>query len=555
MLNSLTVFLAFIAFIIFGYLSLLRLLSKQFLASQPGIMTGLTKCLSDPQLIRNLGSSAFFMSLPATAILLFWGWGPALIWLAVFHFFIESVFQLQYSAQKNGVRIADHLLRSELGPKATLEQALIQIFFLLSMAVIVTLVATLLDRQPGLLFALLFLLPARRLISHPSQAIPLSAKYLGALGLLGLGLAFSDQLGFSVYGDWAPLGSAVPWLVFNMPTLISAILVVAVFNLETNQGFKQDLSLFAGAIILLLVGAMVIKLAWLRPVLDAPLNVGDVKSESLPALIGLSFFLFTGFATFLIRVLNEEESQNNDLTEKNEDNLGSENNKRYTQLQGSSLIHTLYLSLLIISLAAALGIGAWKTHFIEWSNALDILKYLNLAISSTLNLIYTNASSGALLHTILLAALCFTGFSFLLMCANQLTLEEADTETVFSIIIEAKIPQAIGIFLVSAYFIDTGISLYVWLLIGVLAWVLFCQLIISMCLDSKQGILFPLMTLLVVIIGLFQSVMLLINWFSTGEYGLSLLLIIILASALSLWLPDLPALIKKISREEKSDFL
>lgn len=549
MLNSLTVFLAFIAFIAFGYVSLLRLLAKQHLSPKAGhsLFRKPLTLFENNHLLRNLGSSAFFVSLPATALLLFWGWGPALIWLVVFHFLIESVFHLQYSSQRSDSTIADHLLRSNNAAMATVEQGMIQAFFLLCMAVVVALVATLLDRQPGLLFALLFLLPARGLISHSSAAIPKFIRILGAIALLALGLAFSDQLGFSVYGDWAPLGTALPWLVFNMPTLIAAIIVVAVFQLETNQGFKQDLSLFAGIIIILLIFAMAIKLLWLRPILDAPLNLGSAGSENLPSLISFSLFIFAGFSAFLVRLLNEEENETQHGTE------------QFHRLQTGGLLHTIYMSLLVISLAAALGIGAWKTHFIEWSMRLDILDYLNLAISSNLNLIYADASSGALLHTILLAALCFTGFSFLLMCANQLSLEEAENETVFSLVVEAKIPQAIGIFIASAYFIGNGISVNTWLLIGILAWVLFSHLIIGVCLDraqtSNKTALFSAITLLVVCAGILQVLALSLSWLLEGHYIYLTLALVILGGSTALWVKDLPALLRATNRAEKSNFL
>ncbi len=527
----------------FGYLSLLRLLFNRQTTGEANFISGLLNALKDPKMVRNLGSSAFFVSLPATALLLFWGWGPALIWLATFHFLIESIYQLQYSIQKEGASIADHLLRSSSGIKAMLEQGLIQVFFLLAMAVVVALVATLLDRQPGLLFALVFLLPARKLLSHSSNAIPIYLKALGAIGLLATGLAFSDQLGFSVYGDWAPFGQMLPWFVFNMPTLIAAILVVAVFKLEGDRGFKQDLSLFAGAIIMILVVAMLVKLAWLQPILDAPLNSGSSGHESLPVFIGLSLFVFAGFAAFLVRILNEEENDE------------QHSKYRYGRLQGASLVHTIYMALLVVSLASALGIGAWKTHFVEWSSALDILNYLNLAISSNLNLIYADASSGTLLHTILLAALCFTGFSFLLMCANQLTVEEADTETVFSLVIEAKILQAIGIFIVSAYFIGNGISINVWLLIGILAWVLFSHLAIGMCLASDVNPAYSVLTILIAVAGILQTIAVTITWLAEGNYLLPIFSFIILAMTIFLWMPDAMKLFKAAGKDEKPDFL
>ena len=97
MLNSLTVFLIFLAFLAFGYASFLRLLARRHQSDSAGFFSSLLAGLTSNQLFNNLGSSAFFVGLPATALLLFWGWGPALIWLAVFHFFNDSLFHIQYS--------------------------------------------------------------------------------------------------------------------------------------------------------------------------------------------------------------------------------------------------------------------------------------------------------------------------------------------------------------------------------------------------------------------------------------------------------------------------
>jgi len=250
--SSLIAFLAALGFIAFGYLSMVRLLSKQSFgqASLKQLFSGITTA----QFLSNLGSSAIFVSLPATSLL------------------------------------------------ATIEQGLIQAFFLLSMSVVTALLATLIDRQSGLLFALLFLLPARALLRHPSLALPLAVRIIGSLSLLALGLAFSNQLGFSIYGDWSPFGEAVSWLRFNNPTVIAAVLTAAVFRLEKDAGFKKDLSSFAGLIIILLIAAMEFQLLWSQPSLDAPMNALQTNNETLPPFISLSLIVFAGFSALLIRL-------------------------------------------------------------------------------------------------------------------------------------------------------------------------------------------------------------------------------------------------------------
>lgn len=548
MLSSLTVFFASVGFVVFGYVSLLRLLSKQSFGKVS--IKDYWRGVSTTQFFSNLGSSAFFISLPATSLLLFWGWGPAILWLVTFHIVVESLCHLQYSAPSNLNTIADFLLRSSNPKLAIVEQSLIQAFFLLSMAAVTALLATLIDRQSGLLFALLFLIPARSILRHTSQALPLSAKTASAIALLGLGLAFSDQMGFSIYGDWAPLGESVHWLRFNNPTIIAAVLTIAVFQLERNSGFKKDLSSFAGIIIVLLIVAMEVQLIWSQPMLDAPMNSGQATSESLPPFISLCLFIFAGFAALLIGLLNEEESEQQAHTK-------LDKAQQFARLQSGSLIQLIFMVLLLLSIGSALGIGAWKTHFLSWEHNLNILDHLNLAISSTLHLIGTQSDSGTLMHTILLAALCITGLSFMLNCASQLSLEARDNETIMSLLIESKFLQAAGTFIVAVYFIGNGISINMWLSIGMLAWILVTHLIIGMTMSmtqaSAQKNMFTIIILILTLMGAIQAISLCFIWILNNEIVYATGAAAILIMATLLWHQQIPPLIKSFNRNSSEE--
>ena len=548
MLNSFTVFLAAFCFVVFGYLSLLRLLSKQSFGQVS--LKEYWRGVSTTQFFSNLGSSAFFVSLPATSLLLFWGWGPAILWLIIFHLLIESLCHLQYSAPSNTNRIADFLLRSNNPLLALIEQGLIQAFFLLSMAVVTALLATLIDRQSGLLFALLFLVPARSILRHPSTALPLTIKIISGLALLALGLAFSDQMGFSIYGDWAPLGESVAWLRFNNPTIIAAVLTIAVFQLERNKGFKKDLSTFAGIIIVLLVVAMEVQLFWLQPMLDAPTNTGQSLNDNLPSFASLSLFIFAGFATLLIGLLNEEESER--------DAHGSQSKaQQFARLQSGSLVQLGFMILLLLSIGSALGIGAWKTHYLNWSDTLNILDHLNLAISSTLHLISTETDSDTLMHTILLTALCFTGFSFMLNCTSQLSLEEGEKETFLSLLIESKLLQAAGTFIAAVYFIGNGISINMWLLIGMLAWILVTHLIIGMTLSMTQAgtqkNIFIVIITVLIFMGTLQLLSLCFIWVLDQDIAYAISAAAILIIALLLWIKPIPSLMSSFGQNSHKD--
>ena len=521
---SITILLAALGFLAFGYLSLVRSISKHSFSEQANTVT--VAGFFGGKLLRNLGSSAFFVSLPATSLLLFWGWGPAIMWLLAFHLLVESLCHLQYSAQSDELGIADHLLRAQKPLHAGIEQGLIQAFFLMSMAVVTALMATLIDRQSGLLFAILFLLPARALWRHPSASFPTIARVVSGLVLFGLGLALSDRLGFSIYGDWAPFGDTLSWLRFNNPTVIAAVLIVAILQLERNQGFKQDLSSLAGLIICLLVVIVCAKIVWLAPMLDAPMNSAQVRREDLPFFVSISLFIFAGFSALLIRLLIEEE------------NSPSHSKQQFYRLQFGSFLHLAFLILLILSLAAAIGIGAWKTHYIEWTASLNILEQLNLSITTILNVVHDQAETGSVMHTLLLAALCFTGFSFMLMCADQLSLEEREPETLLSIVLEAKIPQALLIFIAATYFIAHGISLQIWLLIGMLGWALFTHLMLGMTLaqtPSGRRKIYAGVCGLLIAAGYIQSTLVILYWALAGQLVFVTCALVILACTTLLW--------------------
>ena len=542
--SSLIAFLAALGFIAFGYVSMLRLLSKQSFGAVgfKSVFNG----IKSNQALSNLGSSAFFVSLPATSLLLFWGWGPALIWLVIFHLFIESICHLQYSSQdsNNNKSIADYLLRANNSKLALVEQGLIQAFFLASMGVVTALLATLIDRQSGLLFALLFLLPARTLLRHPSNALPMAVKAVGAAVILAIGLSFSDQLGFSIYGDWAPFGESVAWLRFNNPTVIAAVLTAAVFRLEKDSGFKKDLSAFAGLIIVLLTLAMMLQLGLTQPALDAPMNDAGASNEGLPSFMSLSLIIFAGFTALLIRLLNEE------------DNNASPGLEQFSRLQAGGLIHLGFMLLLTLSLGSALGIGAWKTHYVIWDSSLNLLEHLNLAISATLHLIGTQTESGTVMHTILLAALCFAGFSFMLNCAVQLNVEESDRESIYSLVIESKILQAILIFVLASYFISKGISIDAWLIIGLLGWILATHLIIGMSLAAPANLartILSLVSISLIVVGLTQAAIISFTWITSAYYAYALCSLLLICVSVILWLPSTRQLIQNFGQNSNND--
>jgi len=84
-----------------------------------------------------------------------------------------------------------------------------------------------------------------------------------------------------------------------------------------------------------------------------------------------------------------------------------------------SVIQLFFSILLILSLAAALGIGAWKTHYLEWSNNINFVDHLTLAMKGTLQLVSSSFRTGTLAHTAIMSCMCIAGISFSMMCVSR----------------------------------------------------------------------------------------------------------------------------------------
>lgn len=534
MSNSLLIFLSFIAFLVFGYLSVLRLLLKR----EFGVFSraSIIASIKNTRMLTSLGSSAFFVSMPATSLLLFWGWGPALLWLLSFHIFIESLFHLQYTTTEQDLSLAELLIRSNGSKLALIESGLVQSFFILLMAIMITLLATLIDEQSGLLFVLIALFPAQQLLRSNNANVPFSLSLISSLLIIGVGIMFAHQLGFSVYGDWSPLqdifGPSMSWLSINNITLIAGILIITSFLLAKKGQFQTDVATFSGATITLLIIIMQLRLAWLQPVLDAPLNAAQSNTSDLPLFIGFCFFTFAGLSALLIRLLNDETNYNDAKTSA----------ICFGRLQAESLVQLIFSMLLVLSLAAALGIGAWKTHYLQWSSDSSFVGHLNLAITGTLQLVSSSFKIGTFAHTVIMACMCVAGVSFSMMCVSRFKItrhSKDDDNSLYAVIMNAKVPQAIIIFILSCYFIAYGVSITTWLITGMLSWALVVHLMLAITRDMADGansrLIYGAVCLLLMISGSLQILTLAIGWFAKSHIAAPLISISILICVWTLW--------------------
>ena len=534
MSNTLFIFLSFIVFLAFGYLSIIRLLVKREFGSFTKRL--FLESIKNTRVLTSLGSSAFFVSMPATSLLLFWGWGPAILWLLSFHLLIETFFHLQYTTTEQELSLAELLIRSNGSKLAYIESGLVQGFFIILMAIMITLLATLIDEQSGLLFTLLALFPAQQLLRNNNSNVPWGLNAVGSFAILLIGIMFAHSLGFSVYGEWSPLntlfGSSSTWLSINNVTLIAGVLIITSFSLAKKGQFQTDVATFSGVAITLLIVVMQIRLAWLRPVIDAPMNAAQTNDNGLPLLIGFCLFSFAGLSALLIRLLNDETNYSDSQT----------SSICFARLQIESVIQLVFSILLVLSLAAALGIGAWKTHYVEWSNSANFISHLSLSIKGTLQLVSSSFKIGTFAHTVIMACMCIAGISFSMMCVSRFKITRHSKEndnSLYAVLMNAKLPQAIIIFVLTCFFIAYGVSITTWLIVGMLSWALIVHLMQAITLempsDARSRLLYGAICLALMAVGSLQVLTLIVSWFSDQHFIAGCVALTILISVWVLW--------------------
>ncbi|MEO0369415.1 MAG: hypothetical protein AAF197_11640, partial [Pseudomonadota bacterium] len=477
--NSSIIILAFFGFTVFGYLTLLRIVSRQYFPSS-SVAKAFTCAFKDGRVLANLGSSALFISLPATSLLLFWGWAPALIWLLVVHLFIDSIFHLQVSAAEQISIESTALVRGQSSATRFLEFSVVQSFYTLLTAVVLTLLAGLIDRQSGLLFALICLLPAHQLLR--GEAGLNWFRGFAALLVLTIGITFAHQLGFAIYGSWSPFEGIAPgyldWLVFDNQTLIAAGLLIGATQLSKNLSFEKDFATLSGFLLVCFILFLGIRLGWLQPTLDAPLNaqneLGEDAGYALPAFLSLALLLFWSLGGLIMRLTNERDGLNKQ----------GEISSRFGRLQWESSLQLLFSLVLLLSLASAFGIGAWNTHYAESPLGQDIAQHFAFAISAISALADMTDRAGTIFNTLFLAGFAITGFSFLVACTQRMGLDWSATKAMDS---KSSVAQAIIAFLLACVFFQHGIHIDVWIFLGALAWIMFTHHALGACV-AVQGL-------------------------------------------------------------------
>jgi len=550
MSNSLNAFLAFTAFLAFGYLSVLRLAYLQQLRAGP--LVSMLEAAQGKAWLRGFGSSGLFVALPATSFLLFWGWGPALLWVFTFHLLIESLTHIRLASAEHDLEPHDYLVTSVNPKLVRLERLIAQIFFILAAAITISLLTSLIDQRSGLLFAMLALFPAHVLLHSTQPAVTKVIKLAGVVLIVLIGYGAAARLGFSVYGEWVPLlgiiDSASSWLRFDNTAFIVGVLTLCAFLVNQHTTARNDLSLLAGILGCILMLILLVSFLWLRPVLDAPLNSAQSGAENLPALLGFSTFLTTGFLALLFRVLGQHATMSSQSSQ-----------SRFGTWQLTSLLQLLFALIVVFSLAAAVGLGSWKTHYLEWGGyaLIDPTNHLNIVTQSLVKLSSFDADAGRTLQTSVMTTICIIGVSMALLSIHYLLIysaneDQSEVRSLTQLVFRSSFSQAALIFLTALYLSNQGISLNLWLILGMLSWFLVVQMLINTDIEGTQKSTInaqrinDILCLTIILIGLLQTLWLIVFWAIAGQLLWVAATLLILGAATLIWKSEILKVVQRL---------
>jgi len=483
---------------------------------------------------------------------LFWGWGPALLWVFTFHLLIESLTHIRLASAEHDLEPHDYLVTSVNPKLVRLERLIAQIFFILAAAITISLLTSLIDQRSGLLFAMLALFPAHVLLHSTQPAVTKVIKLAGVVLIVLIGYGAAARLGFSVYGEWVPLlgiiDSASSWLRFDNTAFIVGVLTLCAFLLNQHTTARNDLSLLAGILGCILMLILLVSFLWLRPVLDAPLNSAQSGAENLPALLGFSTFLTTGFLALLFRVLGQHATMSSQSSQ-----------SRFGTWQLTSLLQLLFALIVVFSLAAAVGLGSWKTHYLEWGGyaLIDPTNHLNIVTQSLVKLSSFDADAGRTLQTSVMTTICIIGVSMALLSIHYLLIysaneDQSEVRSLTQLVFRSSFSQAALIFLTALYLSNQGISLNLWLILGMLSWFLVVQMLINTDIEGTQKSTInaqrinDILCLTIILIGLLQTLWLIVFWAIAGQLLWVAATLLILGAATLIWKSEILKVVQRL---------
>jgi hypothetical protein len=418
--------------------------------------------------------------------------------------------------------------------KTQLFHSIWQIYLCLLLAIVTSLLITLIDKQSGLIFAFAILVPTHSILRNSSLPIPRTAKLSLTFAIFTLGIVVANKLGISIHGDIQPFASDNPdswlqhlqWLKLDHKTLLAAGLLLSSAFFSKQLSFQFDLSRLTGFVLLVGLSAILFNLVWFSPSIDVPLRAIDESTSELPSFVGICLFIFAGLSIMLLHSSDAEPSEPDAKAPQHQ----------FAILQTNSFVQFIFILVMVVCLATALGIDSWTSNHIEFNSSISIETQLMSALHNAAALLTVSSTQGSIGFTLLISALGLTGFSLLIHLQSRRQ-KSGNQETVSPSPLVAWINNDTLFksltFLLCCYLIDRGISVPFWVTLGMLAWLLVCGRIFQMTIRNLEPspiqLTQTLLSVLLIVIGMIQTLWVCAYWAWQHHWGFSLIALVIFA--------------------------
>lgn len=530
-MNSFYALLGLLAFITLSYATLVRVLFNRVSGAGWPSRGDWWAAVRAPGFLAQIAKTLLFQSLPALSLLLFWGWGPALLWWVIVHLLLETPlhFLLANSTPSNTAA-------NESSPYSRYQTHLIFALYLavlvLVIAVLVSFLANLVDQQTGLLFTLIGVFVSIHLLRQAHGAVDAVIKLGLSLGVMAFSFLMTQHMGIAIFGEWAPAEQLLPWLVADNRTILALLILVSIITLSKDQPLVFGLGQLTGGLLCISTLWLLWQVAWQQAPIDAPLTRQDAVESGPPLFVAL-VLLLSPIALGLLRLL--------DLPKQSAEYIAAEADantsvQRLLQNQLCSLFALIFIALSTLTLATAAGIGAWSSHYLEWQLNPSLFKHFDLTLKSLESMLTGAISSDSFAHTLFTIVVCLSGLSALMYSTTELRRHIQQGE-------EVQNPKSSNtgftspiqywsmglIFIISCWLLDNGIPLTFWISLMLAAWVLMCSRLFARSqrqqTSNPNAQVWHAFALTLAAVGVLQCLGLTISaaldarWFATVVYG------------------------------------
>lgn len=477
-MNSFYILAAFAGFIVLGYATVVRLLHKyQFSDTNDQVKPALKDILF------HTGNGALFVALSTLGILLFWGWGPALLWLVAAHLLIETPANLITVQIVQEVDLADHFADSS-SLKPAIRTFMLQAILCIVTAFVLSLLARLLDQQSGLVFSIAGIMIGLSVLRANMSRQKMVLLTFSVTALLLVCLALARSMGISFFGNFTPFSEPYDWLRFDNLTLICLGLLIFCIWLCRSAPLRRKTTSLSGLFILTFAVIVCATLIWQQPLLDAPTLSSEQRNDSLPNLTITFFFVTALFLSILIRLTNPS------TTSKSVPQTRS----LWLSIQSASLLSVIVCLASLLWLATANGLGAWNTHFIDWPINAALDTQFTLLLRSIEALGEQFGLEAGITRILWQTAFCVVALS--MICNLLLTLltlsmraqEQLSVDKSVIGMISANLWLKYGaILFVALWMLDHSIGVYKWIWLGSLCWVLVSDVLLEYASELEES--------------------------------------------------------------------